>query len=294
VSVPILNASGCLDALTAPEVAQTLDGFVTKTVTPLPREGNPPRRIAETEWGMLNSIGLQNPGIDAFLGDYLPRLAALGIPLWVSVGGFSAADYAHVCALLDDRDEVTTIELNLSCPNVEEAPDTAAEIVAAARATTSKPLYAKLSPATWDVSETARAVADAGADGLSLVNTIRGLALDPATLQPLIARGAGGYSGPALFPIALACVYACATAVELPIVGMGGVSSGTDALALVAAGASAVALGTLLFSDPFAAPRVRAEMDDEVRALGYPSSAAVRGEGHRSATLAGLSSSQAT
>ena len=131
-----------------------------------------------------------------------------------------------MCERLDGRDDVATIELNLSCPNVEEAPETAAELVAAARSATQKPLYAKLSPATWDVAESARAVAAAGADGLSLVNTIRGLAFDPATRRPKLARGAGGYSGPALRPIALACVYACAQAVDLPIVGMGGVGSG--------------------------------------------------------------------
>ena len=195
---PILNASGCLDALTAPSVAERLDAFVTKTVTPLPREGNPPPRIAETESGMLNSIGLQNPGIDAFVRDNLPRLATLGVPIWVSVGGFSADDYALLCARLDECADVTTIELNLSCPNVEEAPETAAELVAAARGATEKPLYAKLSPATWDVAESARAVAAAGADGLSLVNTIRGLGFDRASRQPVLARGAGGYSGPAL------------------------------------------------------------------------------------------------
>ena len=223
---PILNASGCLDALTAPEVAQALDAFVTKTVTPVPREGNPPPRIAETEGGMLNSIGLQNPGIDAFLAENLPRLAALDVPIWVSVGGFSARDYAETCERLDERAEVDTIELNLSCPNVEEAPETAAELVAAARAATDKTLYAKLSPATWDVAESARAVAAAGADGLSLVNTIRGLAVDRRTGRPTLARGSGGYSGPALKPIALACVHACAEAVELPIVGMGGIATG--------------------------------------------------------------------
>jgi dihydroorotate dehydrogenase (NAD+) catalytic subunit len=179
--IPILNASGCLDALTAPDIAHSLDAFVTKTVTPLPREGNPPPRIAETEGGMLNSIGLQNPGIDAFVAQHLPRLTEIGVPIWVSVGGFSAADYATVCERLDDQDEVETIELNLSCPNVEEAPETAAELVNAARAATGKTLYAKLSPATWDIAESARAVAAAGADGLSLVNTIRGLALDSRT-----------------------------------------------------------------------------------------------------------------
>ena len=264
MSVPLLNASGCLDALTAPEVAEMLDAFVTKTVTPLPREGNPPPRIAETDSGMLNSIGLQNPGIEVFLVEIVPRLRELGVPIWVSVGGFSAADYALVCERLDDEDAVATIELNLSCPNVEEAPETAAELVAAARAATSKPLYAKLSPATWDVAESARAVAAAGADGLSLINTIRGLAIDPATGRSKLALGPGGYSGPALRPIALACVSACSDAVDLPIIGMGGIGSGRDVHDFVAAGASAVALGTILFSDPWAPERVRAEVAESV------------------------------
>ena len=259
-TTPILNASGCLDALTAPGVTQSLDAFVTKTVTPLAREGNPPPRIAETESGMLNSIGLQNPGIDAFVRDNLPRLAALGVPIWVSVGGFSAADYALVCARLDECADVTAIELNLSCPNVEEAPETAAELVAAARAATGKPLYAKLSPATWDVAESARAVAAAGADGLSLVNTIRGLGFDRSSRQPVLARGPGGYSGPALRPIALACVYACAQAVEIPIVGMGGIASGHDVEDFLSVGASSVALGTILFADPWAPDRLRSEL----------------------------------
>jgi dihydroorotate dehydrogenase (NAD+) catalytic subunit len=267
----LLNASGCLDALTAPDVARSLDGFVTKTITPLPREGNPPVRIAETEHGMLNAIGLANPGRDGFL-QTLPRLQELvQRPLWVSVGGFSAGDYAETCALLDGRDEVASIELNLSCPNVDEAPESAAEIVAACRAATGLPLYAKLSPATWDVAETARAVEDAGADGLSLVNTIRGLALDARTLTPALARGAGGYSGPALKPIALAAVYACARATSIPIVGMGGVQSGRDVVDLLAAGASSVALGTILLADPDAPTRIRAEVDAECSARGYTS-----------------------
>ncbi len=232
MTVALLNASGCLDALAAPDVARSLDAFVTKTVTPLPREGNRPPRFAETELGMLNSIGLQNPGIDVFVRDQLPALEALDMPIWVSVGGFRADDFAHVCAVLDGCAAVTTLELNLSCPNVDEAPESAAELVESARAVTSKPLYAKLSPATWDIGENARAVAAAGADGLSLVNTIRGLALDDATLRPRLGAGLGGYSGPGLAPVALACVYACATAVDIPIVGMGGVRTGRDALAL--------------------------------------------------------------
>ena len=276
MSVPILNASGCLDALAAPEVARTLDVFVTKTITPEPREGNPPVRIAETEHGMLNSIGLQGPGIDAFVADHLPRLAALDVELWVSVGGFAAADFARCCAALDDEDAVAGIELNLSCPNVEEAPETAAELLTAARAATKKTLYAKLSPAQWDIAAGARAAVDAGADGLSLVNTIRGLALDPVTLRPRLARAIGGYSGEAIRPIALACVFACASAVDVPIVGMGGVSTGLHALELVAAGASAVALGTILFADPLAPGRVREELRAEAAARGFENPLAAR------------------
>jgi dihydroorotate dehydrogenase (NAD+) catalytic subunit len=260
----ILNASGCLDGLTAPEIARSLDAFVTKTVTPLPREGNPPPRIAETEHGMLNSIGLQNPGVEAFLADVVPRLGELGVPLWVSVGGFSAADYATVCERLDDVDDVATIELNLSCPNVEEAPETAAELVAAAREATNKELYAKLSPSTWDVAESARAVAAAGADGLSLVNTIRGLELVPGTRRARLALGPGGYSGPALKPVALACVHTCAQAVDLPIVGMGGIATAEDARDFISVGAVAVALGTILFSDPWAPDRIRSELADSL------------------------------
>ena len=268
MDVPLLNASGCLDPLTAPEVARSLDVVVTKTITPLPRRGNPPVRIAEVEHGMLNSIGLQGPGIDAFVEHHLPRLAALGVDLWVSVGGFSAPDFALCCERLDGDDRVAAIELNLSCPNVEEAPETAAELVAAARAATTKTLYAKLSPAQWDIAASARAVVAAGADGLSLVNTLRGLALDERTLRPRLARALGGYSGPGLRPVALACVHACAAAVDVPIVGMGGVASGRDALELVAVGASAVALGTVLFADPLAAGRIRAELAAEAAALG--------------------------
>ena len=262
----LLNASGCLDALTGPEVARSLDGFVTKTITPQPREGNPAVRIAETDAGMLNSIGLANPGRERFLAETLPRLRELGVPLWISVGGFSAAEYAETFAALED---VAAIELNLSCPNVDEAPESAAAIVAACRAATALPLYAKLSPAAWDIAEAARAVEAAGADGLSLVNTLRGLALDERTLRPKLARGTGGYSGPALKPVALAAVYACANAVDLPIVGMGGVRSGLDALELIAAGASAVALGTILFSDPEAPGRIRSELAAEAAARGF-------------------------
>jgi dihydroorotate dehydrogenase (NAD+) catalytic subunit len=254
--VRLLNASGCLDALAAPEVAQQLDAFVTKTVTPLPREGNAPPRIAETAHGMLNSIGLANPGRERFLAEHLPRLRELGVPLWVSVGGFCAEDYAETCAALA---RVEAVELNLSCPNVDEAADSAAEIVAACRRATQLPLYAKLSAAHPDVAEVARAIAAAGADGLSLINTLRAVALDKE-LRPVLSRGSGGLSGPALKPVALHAVSVCREATDLPIVGMGGIWSGRDALEFVACGARDVALGTVLFTDPGAPARVRSEL----------------------------------
>jgi dihydroorotate dehydrogenase (NAD+) catalytic subunit len=176
-------------------------------------------------------------------------------------------DYVETCEQLA-RDEVACIELNLSCPNVDEAPESAAEIVRACRGVTAKPLYAKVSPHSWDMGETVRAVEEAGADGVSMVNTLRGVALDDR-LRPTLARGVGGYSGPALLPVALAAVVAARRATDLPIVGMGGVTSGRDAVELIACGATHVALGTVLFADPDAPARVRRELDVELRRLGF-------------------------
>jgi dihydroorotate dehydrogenase (NAD+) catalytic subunit len=265
----LLNASGCLDALTAPEVANALDAFVTKTITPLPREGNPPPRIAEVEAGMLNSIGLANPGIDRFLTRALPQLGQLDLPLWVSVGGFAGDEYAEICSRLDDHEAVTAIELNVSCPNVESPAQTTAQIVASSRLATRKPLWAKLSAAVPDLGEVGRAAQEAGADGLSLINTLRGVTLDERTLRPSLRPVVGGLSGPALKPVALAAVYTCRRATDLPIVGMGGVQTGRDVLDFIAAGASNVALGTILFADPDAPMRIRAELDAELRERGY-------------------------
>jgi len=268
----LLNASGCLDALTAPDVARSLDAFVTKTVTPLPRDGNTPVRIAETDVGMLNSIGLANPGIDRFVTRNLPQLEKLGLPLWVSVGGFETDDYAEICLRLDDHVAVSAIELNVSCPNVEAPVESTTQIVAAARIATRKPLWAKLSPAVPDIAEVARAAEAAGADGLSLVNTLRGLKLDTRTLRPALGPGHGGLSGPALKPIALAAVAACYAATGMPIVGMGGIQTGLDALEFIAAGARHVALGTVLFADPDAPARVRAELHAATEEHGWNSS----------------------
>jgi len=283
--VLLLNASGCLDALTAPEVARSLDAFVTKTVTPGPREGNRPVRIAETESGMLNAIGLANPGREALFGRTLPRLAhELDVPIWVSVGGFTSREYAETCEQLT-RDDVACIELNLSCPNVDEAPESAAEIVRACRRVTAKPLYAKVSPHSWDMGETVRAIEAAGADGLSMVNTLRGATLD-TRLRPTLSRGTGGYSGPALRPVALAAVLAARRATQLPIVGMGGVETGRHVLELIACGATHVALGTVLFADPDGPARVRTELAEELKMHGFDSASDAFGVAVDSVVLA--------
>jgi dihydroorotate dehydrogenase (NAD+) catalytic subunit len=277
--VLLLNASGCLDATLAPDVARAFDVFVTKTVTPLPRAGNSPVRIAETDAGMVNAIGLANPGIERFVDTTLPELRRLGLRLWVSAGGFSAVEFREVCEILDDHSAVEAIELNVSCPNVDEAPESVAEIVRASRVATRKPLFVKLPPAVPDVAELARATEAAGADGLSLVNTIRGLVLDER-MRPRLACPVGGYSGPALKPIALAAVFTAYSATQLPIVAMGGIASGRDALEFVAAGATHVALGTVLFADPDAPARVRAELAADVAARGFAAVDEARGIAH--------------
>jgi dihydroorotate dehydrogenase (NAD+) catalytic subunit len=279
----ILNASGCLDALLAPKIARSLDVFVAKTVTPEPRAGNPQPRLAESDFGLLNSIGLQNPGLDVFCSEVLPRLEELEMPFWVSVGGSNAADYAQVCERIDEHESVQALELNLSCPNVDPAASGAAEIVAACRAVTAKPLYAKLSPHLPEIAEVATSAIEAGASGLSLVNSLRGLVLDEWTLEPRLGKAVGGYSGAALRPVALAAVFSCyeATKGAVPIVGMGGVQNGKQALDLMAAGASAVALGSVLFGDLEAPERVRRELAEEARARGFERPSEARGVAHQ-------------
>ena len=229
---------------------------------------------------MVNSIGLANPGIDRFVAEVLPRLAELEVPVWVSVAGFSASQYAELCATLDQRDEVATIELNVSCPNVASPEDEVEEIVAAARAATSKTLYAKLSPAVPDIGAIATAAERAGADGLSLVNTLRGLSLDERTLAPKLSTVTGGLSGPALRPVALAAVFAARRATRLPIVGMGGIENGRHALEFLAAGAHACALGTVLFADPYAPRRVREELAAQLAERGFATPVEARALAH--------------
>ena len=267
---PLLNASGTLDALAAAGVGvpihQDLAALVTKTITPSPREGNAAPRLAESPAGLLNSIGLANPGVDEFVRG-LPALVALGRPLVVSIGGFAVDDYAALARALAEQPGVVALELNVSCPNVETGcssigsdPAETAAVVRACRVATSRPLWVKLSPNVADVAVIARAAEAEGADALVCVNTLRGMAIEPWSGRPLLGAGTGGLSGPALKPVALAAVWACASGCGLPIVGAGGVLSGRDARDLLDVGACAVQVGTALFRDPRAVARIRDEL----------------------------------
>jgi dihydroorotate dehydrogenase (NAD+) catalytic subunit len=282
---PLVNGSGTLDALTAGTLG--LGAFVTKTVTLRPREGNPPQRIAETPAGMVNSIGLANPGLDRFCDHHLPRLAELGVPLVVSVGGWSPGEYAQAVRRLADLPAVSAVELNVSCPNVDsgcisigtDAGETRA-LLERCRAETDQPLFAKLSPSVADVAEIAVAAEAGGADALVLVNTVRGMAIDRTTLRPLLGGGGGGLSGPAIKPVGLHAVYHCRARVDVPLIGMGGVACADDAVEYLAAGAAAVGVGTALFRDPGLPGRILDGLAREVAERGVRSAAELCGVAH--------------
>ncbi|HUA72637.1 MAG TPA: dihydroorotate dehydrogenase [Solirubrobacteraceae bacterium] len=270
---PIINGSGTFDAIAAHRAFGDdllerfpFAAFVSKTVTLEPRQGNPPPRLWEVAGGLMNSIGLPNKGLDGYLERDLPTLAALPVPLIVNVMGFSRDEVAHLVAAFSERPEVSALELNVSCPNVETGlvmgadPDETARLVRRVRPLTGKPLIVKLTPNASDVPKVAAAAEDAGADALSLINTLRGMALDPRTGKPWLGGVTGGVSGPAVRAIALAQVHAVAQVVEVPIVGMGGVQSGRDAQDLIGAGATLVAVGTESFRDPAAGGRVALEL----------------------------------
>jgi len=278
---PVLNGSGTFDAIAARRTfgerlveAFPFSAFVSKTLTPEPRPGNPPPRIFETPAGMINSIGLPNKGLDGFLAADLPQLAELPVPLIVSVMGTSHEQFARLVEGVAERDEVAALELNVSCPNVEsglvvgEQPEETLGLLRALRPLTSKPLFVKLTPNVADPGGIARAAEAGGADAVSLVNTLKATAVDPATQRPRLGAGRGGLSGPAIRPLALEQVQAVAQAVSIPVIGMGGVESGADALAFLASGATAIAVGTANFRDPWAAGRVRRELEAALEASG--------------------------
>ncbi|HEY2202209.1 MAG TPA: dihydroorotate dehydrogenase [Solirubrobacteraceae bacterium] len=271
---PIINASGTFDAIAArrafgDELIERFpfSAFVSKTVTVAPRQGNPPPRLWELPAGMINSIGLPNKGLDGYLAADLPRLAELPVPVIVNVMGFSRDEVATLVRAFAQREEVVALELNVSCPNVETGlvmgadPDEVARLLNAVRPLTDKPLIVKLTPNATDVPGVAQAAERAGASAVSLINTIRGMALAPGRRQPWLGGTTGGVSGPAVKAVALAQVHAVSGAIGIPIIGMGGVQTGADALDLLRAGATAVAVGTESFRDPLAASRIRSELD---------------------------------
>ncbi|MBQ7541429.1 MAG: dihydroorotate dehydrogenase [Clostridia bacterium] len=237
-----------------------LGTFSFKGTTRQPRFGNPTPRIAECEAGMLNAVGLQNPGVEAVLSQILPQMRTyFKKPVMANVSGFSVGEYAETCAMLDEAEQVGWLEVNISCPNVHGGgmsfgtdPAMAAEVTKAVRAATKKPVIVKLSPNVTDIAEMARACEAAGADGVSLINTLQGMRIDLRKQQPVLANTFGGLSGPAVFPVALRMVYQVYKAVRIPIVGMGGVSSAEDVLEMMLAGATAVQIGAVNLVNPFA------------------------------------------
>ena len=245
-----------------------LGAICVKGLTPLRREGNPAPRIAETPMGILNSVGLQNPGVDAFIAQELPELRRHDVKIIANISGNTPEEYGEMCEKLSAA-WVDMIEVNISCPNVKAGglaygtkPELAAEVTQVAKAHAGKvPVMVKLSPNVTDITEIARAVADAGADALSLINTLRGMRIDVRTRRPILKMNTGGLSGPAVLPVAVRMVWEVSCAVPgLPILGMGGVAKGEDAAQLMLAGASAVAVGTACFADPYAPVKVRDEL----------------------------------
>jgi dihydroorotate dehydrogenase (NAD+) catalytic subunit len=262
---PVMTASGTFGY--AQEFEPYLDlsrlgAIVVKTITLHPRAGNPPPRIAETPAGMLNAIGLQNVGLQAFISEKLPYLRTLGPPIIVNVAGESIEDYVELAKRLSDQEGISGIELNISCPNVADGlifgcnAALAHTLISQVRQATRLPLIPKLSPNVTNVAEIARALAEGGADALSLINTLIGMAIDVRSRRPKLGNVTGGLSGPAIRPIAVRMVWEVARAVKLPLIGMGGIMTADDALEFLIAGATAVAVGTANFTSPSSAERI--------------------------------------
>jgi dihydroorotate dehydrogenase (NAD+) catalytic subunit len=274
---PVINGSGTFDAIAArrafgDELLREFpfSAFVSKTITPEPRAGNRPPRLWETPAGMINSIGLPNKGLDGFLEHDLPQLAELPVPLIVSVMGTSHDQFARLVEGVGGRDEVAALELNASCPNVKsglvvgESPEEARSLLQRLRPLTQKPLLMKLTPNVADPVPVALAAEEGGADAVSLINTLRATAIAPGSGDPWLGGGTGGLSGPAVRSVALAQIGAVASAVSVPIVAMGGISSGRDAAEMISVGARIVAVGTESFRDPAAGSRIAEELGAEL------------------------------
>jgi dihydroorotate dehydrogenase (NAD+) catalytic subunit len=290
---PVVAAAGCAGA--GRELAQFLDvarvgALTTKSIMAEPRTGNPAPRLAQTPSGMLNSIGLQGPGIDAFLQRDLPWLLSRGARSIVSIAGNSVREYADLAIRLSDSAGVNAIEVNLSCPNAEDAghvfalnPAAAGHVVGAVRANARYdiPVFAKLSPDVTDIVPIASACVSAGADGLCVINTLLGMSIDPVRMRPALAGTYGGLSGPAIRPVAVRCVWQVHEAFpDVPLIGTGGVSSGRDALEFLLAGATMVGIGTEIVHDPEACIRVLRELEEELAAMGVDRVGDIVGQAH--------------
>ncbi len=265
-----------------------LGSISCKGTTKEPRFGNPTPRIAECTDGMINSVGLQNPGIDKVISEELPKLAKVySKPVIANISGFSIEEYAYTCEKIDTHPQVGIIEVNISCPNVHNGgmsfgtnPDSAFEVTKAVKAVTKKPVYIKLSPNVTDITEIAKACEAAGADGISLINTLMGMRIDLKTRKPVIANKMGGFSGPAIFPVALRMVYQVFDAVKIPIIGMGGVSSARDVIEMMLAGASAVQVGAANLIDPFASKNIIEQLPEVMAKFGINSLEEIIGGSH--------------
>ncbi|MBQ9370225.1 MAG: dihydroorotate dehydrogenase [Clostridia bacterium] len=263
-----------------------LGTFSFKGTTLEERFGNPTPRIAECASGMLNAVGLQNPGVRKVISEELPKLQKVfHKKVMANVSGFSVEEYAEVCRILDAEEQVSWLEVNISCPNVHGGglsfgtdPKVAAEVTRAVKKVTTKPVIIKLSPNVTDITEIAKAVEGEGADGVSLINTLVGMRLDLKTRKPVIKNVTGGLSGPAVFPVALNMVYKTAKAVKIPVIGMGGVASAEDVLEMILAGATAVEVGAANLVDPFACKKIVEELPNAMRKYGIHTLAEIRGK----------------
>jgi dihydroorotate dehydrogenase (NAD+) catalytic subunit len=274
---PVMTASGTygkgLEFRTFYDVSR-LGAVVVKTITSEPRAGNPPPRLAETPGGLLNSIGLENPGIDEYVRVYLPLLRTLGCPVVINIAGHSPEDFAALAGRLDGEEGIAALELNMSCPNVARgldystSPEAARDVVSRVRARTALPLIAKLSPNVTDVRPIAKAAVEAGADAVSVINTLLGMAVDWRRRRPVLGRGVGGLSGPCIKPVALRIVRDVARAVPAPVIGIGGIQSADDAMEFLVAGASAIQVGTANYYIPTAAADILDGLPSRFAALG--------------------------
>lgn len=288
---PIMPASGCFGF--GREFGQLYDlsklgAIMIKATTVEPRFGNPTPRIAETPAGMLNAIGLQNPGLEKVMAEELPWLEKFDVPIIANVAGSETEDYVEVARKISTAPNVKALELNISCPNVKHGgiafgtvPSVAKELTAAVKAVSQVPVYVKLSPNVTNIVEMAKAVEDGGADGITMINTLIGMRLDERTGKPVIANITGGLSGPSVKPVAIRMVYEVYKAVNIPIIGMGGVTCAQDVIDFMSAGASAVAVGTANFVDPFICPKIIEELPKKLEELNVTHIKEIIGRSHR-------------